>query len=49
MGYNGNPDSKKLEHESKMLLLKTHSHTSERQSSEAGKARQQRERKEGLA
>ena len=32
-----------------MRLLKTHSHTSERQGNEAGKVRQKIERKEGLA
>ena len=38
-----------LEHESKMRLLKTHFHTSERQGNEASNIRQKRERKEGLA
>ena len=37
-----------LEHESKMRLPKTHSHTSERQGNEAGKVRKKRERKEDL-
>ena len=36
-------------HESNMRLLETHSNTSERRGNEAGKARQERERKEGLA
>ena len=35
------------EHESKMRLLKNHSHTSERQGNEASKVCQKRERKEG--
>ena len=39
MGNSWKPRFHELEHESKMRLLKTHSHTSERQGNEAGKVR----------
>ena len=43
------PQFYEQEHESKMRLLKTHSHISERRGNEADKVREQkRERKEGL-
>ena len=43
------PRFHELEHESKVRLLKTHSHTSERKGNKAGKVRRKVEKKENLA
>ena len=49
MGISCRPLFHKQEHEWKMRLLQTHSHTSERQGHEAGKVRKKKERKEDVA